>query len=104
MRAPSCARQSPIWASVKKCCRTGCSDWLEDGVDPFGDAPYVLHSKRADRIEAVWWDVSGACLFAKTLEETKCCWPKIAPTRVQLSHAQLLAPIGGLDWPRARAK
>ena len=24
--------------------------------------------------------ISGICLFAKTLEETRFCWPKIAPT------------------------
>lgn len=42
------------------------------------------------------------CLFAKTLEETKFCWPKIAPTRVRLNHAQLLALIDGLDWTKVR--
>ena len=47
-------------------------------------------------------DGSGVCLFAKTLEETKFCWPKIAPTRVQLNHAQLLALIDGLDWTKVR--
>ncbi|WP_430649672.1 IS66 family insertion sequence element accessory protein TnpB [Bradyrhizobium retamae] len=46
---------------------------------PFSGALYVFRSKRADRIKAVWWDGSGICLFAKTLEETKFCWPKIAP-------------------------
>jgi transposase len=62
----------------------------------------VFRSKRADRIKAVWWDGSGVCLFAKTLEETQFCWPKIAPTRVQLNHAQLLALIDGLDWTKVR--
>jgi transposase len=47
----------------------------------------------ADRIKVVWWDGSGVCLFAKTLEETRFCWPKIAPTRVRLNHAQLLALV-----------
>ena len=70
----------------------------DGGADPFSGALYVFRSKRADRIKAVWWDRSGVCLFAKTLEETKFCWPKIAPTRVQLNHAQLLALIDGLDW------
>lgn len=53
----------------------------DGGADPFSGALYVFRSKRADRIKAVWWDGSGTCLFAKTLEETKFCWSKIAPTR-----------------------
>ena len=56
----------------------------------------------ADRIKVVWWDGSGVCLFAKTLEQTKFCWPKIAPTRVRLNHAQLLALVDGLDWTKVR--
>jgi len=56
----------------------------------------------ADRIKVVWWDGSGVCLFAKTLEETRFCWPKIAPTRVRLNHAQLLALVDGLDWTKVR--
>jgi len=67
-----------------------------------GGALYVFRSKRADRIKVVWWDGSGVCLFAKTLEETRFCWPKIAPTRVRLNHAQLLALIDGLDWTKVR--
>jgi transposase len=74
----------------------------DGGVDPFNGALYVFRSKRADRIKMVWWDGSGVCLFAKTLEETKFCWPKSAPTRVRLNHAQLLALVDGLDWKKVR--
>ncbi|KRQ11980.1 IS66 family insertion sequence element accessory protein TnpB [Bradyrhizobium manausense] len=42
-------------------------------------------------------------LSYKTLEETKFCWPKIAPTRVRLNHAQLFALMDGLDWSRLHA-
>ncbi|WP_213290726.1 IS66 family insertion sequence element accessory protein TnpB [Bradyrhizobium sp. sGM-13] len=72
------------------------------GADPFSGELFVFRSKRADRIKAVWRDGSGVCLFAKTLEETKFCWQKIAPTRVRLNHAQLLALIDGLDWTKVR--
>ncbi|MBR0801697.1 IS66 family insertion sequence element accessory protein TnpB [Bradyrhizobium jicamae] len=71
----------------------------DGGADPFSGALYVFRSNRADRIKA---DGSGVCLFAKSLEETKFCWPKIALTRVQLNHAQLLALIDGLDWTKVR--
>jgi transposase len=76
---------------------------VRDGeADPFNGALYVFRSKRADRTKAVWWDGSGVRLFAKTLEETKFCWPKIAPARVRLNHAQLLALVDGLDWKKVR--
>jgi transposase len=56
----------------------------------------------ADRIKAVWFDGTGVCLFAKTLEEAQFCWPRIGPTTVQLNHAQLLALVDGLDWQKVR--
>ena len=63
----------------------------DGGVDPFNGALYVFRSKRADRVKIVWWDGSGVCLFAKTLEKAQFCWPRVAPARVRLNHAQLLA-------------
>lgn len=74
----------------------------DGGVDPFNGALYVFRSKRADKIKIVWFDGTGVCLFAKTLEETTFCWPKIAPTRVRLNQAQLLALVDGLDWKKVR--
>ncbi|MGL9623925.1 IS66 family insertion sequence element accessory protein TnpB [Bradyrhizobium sp. U531] len=74
----------------------------DGGADTFRGALYVFHSKGADRIKAVWWDGSGICLFAKTLEATTFCWPRNAPTRVRLNHAQLLTLIDGLDWTKVR--
>jgi transposase len=74
----------------------------DGGIDPFSGALHVFRSKRADKIKIVWFDGTGVCLFAKTLEETKFRWPRVAPTRVQLNHAQLLALIDGLDWTKVR--
>jgi len=42
------------------------------------------------------------CLFAKRLEKSSFCWPRIGPVRVQLNHAQLAALLEGLDWKRVR--
>jgi transposase len=82
---------------------TGLMALVRDGgIDPFNGALYIFRSKRADRIKAVWWDGSGVCLYAKTLEKTKFCWPRIAPVRVRLNHAQLLALVDGLDWTKVR--
>ena len=49
---------------------TGLMALVRDGgADPFNGALYVFRSKRADRIKAVWFDGTGVCLFAKTLED-----------------------------------
>ena len=60
---------------------TGLMALVRDGgADPFSGALYVFRSKRADRIKAVWFDGTGVCLFAKTLEDAQFCWPRIGPT------------------------
>ncbi|WOH52829.1 MULTISPECIES: IS66 family insertion sequence element accessory protein TnpB [unclassified Bradyrhizobium] len=81
---------------------TGLMALVRDGgADPFSGALYVFRSKRADRIKAVWFDGTGVCLFAKTLEETQFCWPRIGPVTVRLNHAQLLALVDG--WTGRRS-
>ena len=74
----------------------------EGGLDPFNGALYVFRSKRADRVRIVWWDGSGVCLFAKRLETSEFCWPRLMAGRVRLSPAQLMALVDGLDWKRVR--
>ena len=66
-------------------------------------ALYVFRSKRADRVKIVWWDGSGVCLYAKTIETTRFCWPPVSASRVRLNHAQLLALVDGMDWKRVRS-
>ena len=36
-------------------------------ADPFSGAVYVFRAKRADRINLIFWDGTGLCLFAKRL-------------------------------------
>src|ERR1700674_4679840 len=82
---------------------TGLMGLVRDGgADPFSGALYVFRSKRADRIKAVWFDGTGVCLFAKTLEDAQFCWPRIGPATLQLNHTQLLALVDGLDWKKVR--
>ena len=74
----------------------------DGGSDPFNGALYVFRAKRKDRIKIVWWDGSGVCLYAKRLETSEFCWPRITSGRVRLNSAQLMALIDGLDWKRVR--
>jgi transposase len=63
----------------------------------------VFRAKRADRIKIAWWDGTGLCLYAKRLEKASYCWPRIGHSRVQLSHAQLMSLVDGMDWKKVRA-
>jgi transposase len=38
-------------------------------ADPFSGTVYVFRAKRTDRIELIFWDGTGLCLFAKRLED-----------------------------------
>jgi transposase len=73
------------------------------GANPFSGALYVFRSKRADRVKIVWWDGSGACLFAKTLDEHGFHWPRIENSVIRLTVAQLMALVEGMDWTRVKA-
>ena len=73
------------------------------GADPFSGALYVFRAKRADRIKIAWWDGTGLCLYAKRLEKASFCWPRNGHSRVQLSRAQLMALVDGMDWKKVRA-
>ncbi|HZS81326.1 MAG TPA: IS66 family insertion sequence element accessory protein TnpB [Stellaceae bacterium] len=75
----------------------------DSGADPFSGALYVFRSRRADRVKIVWWDGSGVCLFAKRLDEHRFHWPRIENGVIQLTAAQLLALIDGMDWTRVKA-
>jgi transposase len=58
------------------------------GEDAFSRTIYVFRARRADRLKLVFWDGTGLCLFAKTLDA---------------GAFQLAALIEGLDWTRVHA-
>jgi transposase len=73
-------------------------------ADPFSGTAFVFRAKRADRVKLVFWDGTGLCLFAKTLEDGRFRWPKIEDGSMRLTPAQLGALIEGLDWMRVHAE
>lgn len=75
----------------------------DGGLNPFDGSLYVFRSKRSDRIKITWWDGSGVCLYAKTLEENSFCWPAATAARIRLDHAQLMALLAGMDWKKIRS-
>ena len=72
-------------------------------ADPFSGTVFVFRAKRADRVKLVYWDGSGLCLFAKTLEEGRFRWPRVENGAMRMTPAQLGALIEGLDWMRVHA-
>lgn len=75
----------------------------EIAADPFSGAVFVFRAKRADRVKLVYWDGTGLCLFAKTLEDGRFRWPKIENGVMRMTSAQLGALIEGLDWMRVHS-
>ena len=73
-------------------------------ADPFSGTVFVFRAKRADRLKLVYWDGTGLCLFAKTLEDGRFRWPKIEDGAMRMTPAQLGALIEGLDWMRVHAE
>jgi transposase len=69
-------------------------------TNPFSGAVYVFRAKQADRIELIFWDGTGLCLFAKWLEGGIFRCPKIEDGVMSQSGAQLSALREGLDWRR----
>jgi transposase len=73
-------------------------------ADPFSGTVFVFRARRADRVKLVYWDGTGLCLFAKTLEDGRFRWPKIEDGAMRMTSAQLGALIEGLDWMRVHAE
>jgi transposase len=73
------------------------------GEDAFSRTIYVFRARRADRLKLVFWDGTGLCLFAKTLDAGAFRWPRAQGGTMRLSAAQLAALIEGLDWTRVHA-
>ena len=74
------------------------------GEDAFSRTIYVFRARRSDRLKLVFWDGTGLCLFAKTLEDGRFRWPKIEDGAMRMTPAQLGALIEGLDWMRVHAE
>lgn len=73
-------------------------------ADPFSGTIFIFRARRADRLKLVYWDGTGLCLFAKTLEQGRFRWPKVEDGTMRLAPAQLAALIEGLDWMRVHAE
>ena len=83
---------------------TGSMALVQDWGSTHSATLYVFRSKRADRIKAVWWDGSGVCLFAKTLEEISSAGGRLRRRGVQLKQRATARPRLARVWFREAGK
>lgn len=76
--------------------------WAEASVqlkeDPFSGALFVFANKRRDRLKILYWDGSGAWIFAKRLEKGRLSWPIGSnDTKLSMTPQALSMLIGGIE-------
>ena len=62
------------------------------------DFSQYFRGRRGDRVELLWFDGDGLCLFAKLSERGRFVWPQAVRGRVTISTAQLAMLLEGIDW------
>lgn len=71
--------------------------------DPFTGTVFVFRSRRADRLNLLYWDGTGLVMAYKRLEGSNFTWPAITDGVMVLNHAQFEALFAGLDWRKVKA-
>ena len=71
--------------------------------DPLSGQLFVFRNKGGHLLKVLWWDTQGLAIYYKRLERGEFRWPRSNATVVEITSAQLLRLLSGLDIAVRRA-
>lgn len=72
------------------------------GADPLSGHLFLFRNRRTDRVKILVWDRSGYWVLYKRLERGTFAWPQGQDAGVELTVAELMALLGGIEVARRR--
>ena len=74
------------------------------GRDPTSGHLFAFCNRHRNRIKILYWDGSGLWVCAKRLEKGTFAWPRTDARSVEMSRAELVLLISGLDLSSSRRR
>jgi transposase len=71
--------------------------------DPLSGSLFVFRNKGGHLVKILWWDEGGLAIYYKRLERGEFHWPRSHAVSVQITSAQLLRLLSGLEIAERRA-
>lgn len=73
------------------------------GRDPLSGNLFVFRNRGGHLVKVLWWDRDGLAIYYKRLERGAFPFPASNATAVEISSAQLLRLLSGLEIAERRA-
>ena len=71
--------------------------------DPLSGHLFVFRNRGGHLVKILWWDRDGLAIYYKRLERGEFRWPRWNATSVEITSAQLLRLLSGLEIVARRA-
>jgi transposase len=71
--------------------------------DPLSGHLFVFRNRGGHLAKILWWDRDGLAIYYKRLERGEFRWPRSNSTSVEITPAQLLRLLSGLEIIERRA-
>ena len=70
--------------------------------DPLSGHLFVFRNRRCNRVKVLYWDRDGFALWYKRLEKGTFRFPEAKGGRVEVTPAEMVAVLEGIDLTRAK--
>lgn len=70
--------------------------------DPLSGHMFVFRNKGGHLLKILWWDAQGLAIYYKRLERGEFRWPRAGDTSVEITSAQLLHLLSGVEIAERR--